>query len=206
MIRLKILFRRTLALSLCSTLLTGEDVSASTGRVSTCMVTLADFKRNRTLSWADFDLSPDMYKGAMWLSSRGCYKEAVVVGRDYLAHGPSLSIREHAITTFHMARNAARAGDKESAALLAAASRRSDQAPDAPLDWNSYVIGFYGYLIADRALVQASYYRLLAKGGESNRINAAVLARTLSCFERSFVQVETNPKCAVSLPELEQSK
>jgi len=163
--------------------------------VDACAYSEADLEANRLLDWASFDQSGKAPKSSMWLSSKGCYREAVDVARDYLANGPFLTIRQHAITTFHMARNLARTGDHRGASLLAAASRRSDQPAEAPLDWNTYVVGFTAYLSGDRARLDDSHARLLAAGGEANLINAGVLARAQRCFTRPYAEVETAPDC-----------
>ena len=160
-----------------------------------CVLTEADKAANRTLTWQEFDLSPDRPKTSMWLSSAGCYRQAVDAGADYLATGPMLPVRGHSIVTFHMARNLARSGDHRAAAQLASASRRADQPPNAPLDWNTYVEGFYAYLTGNRALLDSSYERLVAAAGESNLTNARVLDRARRCFERPFVQIETRKEC-----------
>lgn len=161
----------------------------------TCSYSDADLETNRQLDWSSFDLSGKAPKSSMWLSSKGCYREAVEVARDYLANGPLLTVKQHAITTFHMARNLARTGDHRGASLLAAASRRSDQPADAPLDWNTYVVGFTAYLSGDRAGLDESHAKLMAAGGESNLTNAGVLARAQRCFTRPYAEVETAPEC-----------
>lgn len=161
-----------------------------------CKLTEADRLANRQLPWGEFDLSPERAKTSMWFSAHRCYASAVAAGADYLANGPLLPVRAQAIVTFHMARNLARTGDHAGAARLAAASRRSDQAPDAPLDWNTYVTGFYAYLIGNRRLLDSSHARLIALGGEANIINAQVLERGQRCFGQPFVAIETRKGCA----------
>jgi hypothetical protein len=162
----------------------------------TCSLSVADQIRNRQLDWPAFDLAGEIPKTAMWFSAKRCYREAVLVGADYLARAPHLGVREKAAVMFHMARNLARAGDKSGAALLAAASRRSDQEPNARLDWNTYVQGFYGYLSGDRALLVEAHKKLVGAGGEGNLMNARVLERAKRCFGQPFLIVETAARCA----------
>lgn len=161
-----------------------------------CSFTEANGLANRKLLWTEFDLSPERAKTSMWFNAQGCYRSAVAAGADYLAQGPLLPVRAQAIITFHMARNLARTGDHAGAARLAAASRRSDQAPDAPLDWNTYVTGFYAYLVKDRQLLDTSHAKLTAAGGEANATNAKVLERAQRCFNRPFAEIETRKECS----------
>ena len=160
---------------------------------------------NAARSWNDFEFDTETLGGPMWYNSRGCYVEAVEAARDYLATGPLLTTRQHAITTFHMSRNLARSGEdagtRAAAALLAAASRRADQVPDAALDWNTYVTGFTAYLTGDRATLERARDALIAAGGEGNVTNAAVLARAARCIERPFLDVETSDECRVQEPD-----
>lgn len=155
---------------------------------------------NATRAWTDFEFDTETPGGPMWYNSRGCYAEAVEAARDYLVSGPLLTSRQHAITTFHMSRNLARSGEdvstRAAAALLAAASRRADQPPDAVLDWNTYVTGFTAYLTGDRATLERARDTLLAAGGEGNVTNATVLARAARCIERPFLDVETSDECS----------
>ena len=172
---------------------------------SACRYDLAIRTSNAARSWNDFEFDTQKPGGPMWYNSRGCYVQAVEAARDYLATGPLLTTRQHAITTFHMSRNLARsgadAGTRAAAALLAAASRRADQAPDAALDWNTYVTGFTAYLTGDRVTLERARDALIAAGGEGNMTNAAVLARAARCIERPFLDVETSEECSVKQPD-----
>jgi len=164
-------------------------------QVSQCQLSEQQRIMNRELSFSEFDLDPNRPQSSMWLSTRGCYANAVSASQDYLANGPLLAVKEHAIVTFHMSRNLARLGDNAGAARLAAASRRSDQRPDATLDWNTYV-AFYGYLVGDLALLTAAHDKLILAGGESNLTNARVLGRAMNCPSRPFAEVETAEECS----------
>ena len=174
---------------------------------SACRYDLAVRTSNAARSWNDFEFDTQKPGGPMWYNSRGCYVQAVEAARDYLATGPLLTTRQHAITTFHMSRNLARSGadsgTRAAAALLAAASRRADQPPDAALDWNTYVTGFTAYLTGDRATLERARDALIAAGGEGNMINAAVLARAARCIERPFLDVETSEECSAQQPDRE---
>lgn len=169
--------------------------ASSPATSTTCTFSQADRLANRRLAWSDFDQNSDQPKASMWFSYKRCWRQAVDAGADYLAHGPPLTVRQHAIVTFHMARNLARTGDHAGAARLAAASRRSDQAANAPLDWNSYVAGFYAFLIGDWAGLDAGRRLLIEAGGESNLMNARVLERAQRCFAKPFLHTEERPEC-----------
>jgi hypothetical protein len=162
-----------------------------------CLRTVgAERLANRAKDWAAFDLSVEEPKGAMWLSARGCYREAADAGRDYLAHGrPPQTLRAQTSISFYIARNLAGAGDRSGAVLAASASPRFDQPAGATFDWNSYVEGFAAYLSRDIATTRAMHARLIANPSEPNRINAAVLARTLRCFGQPFRVVKTSIRC-----------
>ena len=151
-------------------------------------------------AWSDFEFEHDTPGGPMALAGRGCYQAAADVAREYLARGPLLSVREQAITQLHRARNLAYAGDETAAAQAAAGARRSDQRTDQeiPLDWNSYVQGLYGFLIKDRALLEANRARLLARaaaGFEGDAMNGRNLSALSACFDRSYTEAMTDGAC-----------
>lgn len=145
--------------------------------------------------WADFEFSTEQPGGPMWLAGRGCYAAAAKASREYLARGPLLGTRQLAITQLHLARNLAFSGDEKAASVAAAAARRSDQATDAPLDWNSYVQGLYGFLTRDRRLLDDSRARLSQRQGEGDRGNGANLSRLSICFERTYFDAMTDAAC-----------
>lgn len=148
--------------------------------------------------WADFEFSTETPGGPMWLASRGCYARAAEAARDYLARGPLLTVRQQAITRLHRGRNLAFAGQEAAAAQAVASARRSDQTSDAPLDWNAYVEGLYGFLVKDRDLLDSRLAALSARPGQGDAVNAANLARLSLCFERSYMEAQTATECAVA--------
>jgi hypothetical protein len=132
----------------------------------------------------------------MYFNARRCYAQAAQASRDYLAKGPSLTVRQRAITRFHLARNMAWAGDRAGAALWAGQAYREDQAPNAALDWNTYVRGFHAYLVRDGKGLAAAHDRLVQQGGDANLINAGVLARCRKCPAEPFLVVTTEDRCS----------
>lgn len=150
--------------------------------------------------WSDFEFDHDTPGGPMELGERGCYRAAADISREYLARGPLLGVREQAITQLHRARNLAYAGDETAAAQVAASARRSDQRTDQeiPLDWNSYVQGLYGFLIKDRALLDANRERLVVRareGFEGDAMNGRNLSALSVCFGRSYTEAMTDGAC-----------
>ena len=159
-----------------------------------------DTAAQMTRAWSDFEFDYDTPGGPMELGERGCYRAAAEVSREYLARGPLLSVREQAITQLHRARNLAYAGDEAAAAQAAASARRSDTRTDqeTPLDWNAYVQGLYGFLIKDRALLEANRERLLARareGFEGDAMNGRNLSALSVCFDRSYTEAMTEATC-----------
>lgn len=169
-------------------------------------VCTVDTAAQMTRAWSDFEFDHDQPGGPMELGERGCYRAAAEVSRDYLARGPLLSVREQAITQLHRARNLAYAGDETAAAQAAASSRRSDVRTDQeiPLDWNAYVQGLYGFLVKDRALLEANRARLLARareGFEGDAMNGRNLSALSACFDRTYTQAMTDAACWVAPTE-----
>lgn len=167
---------------------------AATTDPAVCAV---DVDAQMTRAWSDYEFSHDVPGGPMWLAGRGCYRAAADLSRDYLAKGPLLSVREQAITQLHRARNLAYAGDETAAAQAAAGARRSDQRTDQeiPLDWNSYVQGLYGFLVKDRALLEANRERLLTSGRQGDAFNGRNLSALSTCFSRSYTEAMIDTSC-----------
>lgn len=157
---------------------------------------------NAGRDWEDFEFSADIPGSPMWYADLGCYRRAAEASRDYLARGPLLGVRESAISHLHMARYLAFAGDEAAAAQALAGARRSDQRTDAeiPLDWNAYVEGLYGFLIKDRDLLESRLARLQASPNDGDRYNGANLRWLSVCFERTYMEAQTSPECAVEPP------
>ncbi len=169
------------------------------------VVCAVDVDAQMARPWADYEFSTDVPGGPMWLASRGCYAGAALVSRDYLAKGPLLSVREQAITHLHMARNLAYSGNEVAAAQAAAGARRSDQRTnqEIPLDWNSYVQGLYGFLIKDRALLEANRDRLMvraAAGYDGDAMNGRNLSALANCFDRSYLDAMMVTDCWPVVP------
>lgn len=169
-------------------------------------VCAVDTEAQMSRAWSDFEFDYDKPGGPMELGERGCYRAAAEVAREYLARGPLLSVREQAITQLHRARNLAYAGDEIAAAQAAASARRSDQRTDQeiPLDWNAYVQGLYGFLVKDRALLEANRARLMARareGIQGDAMNGRNLSALSACFERSYTEAMTDAACWVGRDE-----
>lgn len=157
---------------------------------------------NAVREWKDFEFSTDIPGSPMWYADRGCYRRAAQASREYLTRGPLLGIRESAISHLHMARYLAFAGDEAGAAQALAGARRSDQRTESeiPLDWNAYVEGLYGFLVKDRALLEARLATLQTSPNQGDRYNGANLSWLSRCFERSYMEAQTATECTVEPP------
>jgi len=135
----------------------------------------------------------------MWYADLGCYRRAAEASREYLTRGPLLGVRESAISHLHMARYLAFAGDEAGAALALGGARRSDQrtAAEIALDWNAYVEGLYGFLVKDRGLLDARLETLRTSPNEGDRYNGRNLSWLSRCFERTYMEAQTDAACAV---------
>ena len=155
--------------------------------------------------WAQFEFDTEAPGGPMALAGKGCHRAAAQVSRDYLARGPLLSGREQAITQLHMARNLAYAGDEAAAAQAAASARRSDQraTAEAPLDWNTYVQGLYGFLTRDRALLDESLERLRVSTNAGDAGNGRNLGALATCFDKSYTEAMTEKACWAPAAEVD---
>lgn len=172
-----------------------QQVNAAPNTAS-CDATDGGFAANRGLAWPDYEFG-ETADLPMELAGRKCFAKAAAASRDYLAFGPLLSTRQHAITTFHMGRNLAFAGQETEAAVAVASSRRSDQIA-GQLDWNTYVQGVYAYLVKDAQALDAALAVLVLSASESDRTNAANLSRLKVCFQRSYLEAMTDSTCAAS--------
>jgi hypothetical protein len=170
-----------------------------------CSYSDSDRANNTKRDWADFEFSTERRGGPMYYNSRQCFRQAVQASADWLSQKPPLAERQRAIPRFHMARNSAWAGDRKGAALYAEMAFRSDQAAEAPLDWNTYVRGFHAYLVGDAGQLAVSHAKLVKRGGEANLINAGVLARCKKCITEPYLIVTSASRCVAAPIEFVQS-
>ncbi len=154
---------------------------------------------NAERDWENFEFSTDKPGSPMWYADLGCYRRAAEASREYLTRGPLLGVRESAISHLHMARYLAFAGDEAGAALALGGARRSDQrtAAEIALDWNAYVEGLYGFLVKDRGLLDARLETLRTSPNEGDRYNGRNLSWLSRCFERTYMEAQTDAACAV---------
>ncbi|WP_395944031.1 hypothetical protein [Brevundimonas sp.] len=177
----------------------GERPAATTDPVHCPAVPI---QANAGRDWEDFEFSTDAPGSPMRYADLGCYRRAAEASREYLTRGPLLAVRESAISHLHMARYLAFAGDEAAAAQALAGARRSDQrtGDEIPLDWNAYVEGLYGFLVKDRDLLESRLARLRASPNDGDRYNGANLQWLSRCFERTYMEAQTRPECAVEPP------
>ena len=116
-----------------------------------CRLTDADLAANAALSFDDFDQKAVLPSTARQLVGRGCFSAAARADEHYLLFGKAITVGQQRVVTFHLGQALALDGDERDAARVIAAALNPAQSADAPLDWNTYVIGVWSYLVKDRA-------------------------------------------------------
>lgn len=162
-----------------------------------CAVTDEQRVANRALSFMDFDQTGVTPQTARKLGERQCFAEAAAADEDYLLFGPDLTPREANVVGWHMAQHLALAGREAEAARVMATTRSEPvETPDG-FDWNTYVVGSYGFLVGDRLMLDDAVTELTTRGGQRNLINARVLRRLQKCFGRAYLEAYQAETCAV---------
>lgn len=183
-------------LAVCLTWLPARGAEHAPGvprAVTSCELTTGQKTANRLKPWADFEFDTETPGAPMWFAAQGCYVHAARSSEDYLANGPLLTVRQQAITIFHMGRNAAFSGDEKAAARIVAAARSSDQPAAGSLDWNAYVQGVHAFLVKDGVALDRAIARLSSSSLESDATNADNLRRLRAGFERGYWEAMANP-------------
>jgi hypothetical protein len=144
--------------------------------------------QNLTLSFRDFDQSGTLPSTARKLSERECYAQAALAGQDYLAKKEGLVAREINILTWHLAQNRASSGAEQEAAWLMLAARRPPaDLPEADgVDWNTYALGSWAFLVKDKVTLDAAVARVSAQPGARNQMNHRALRGLQNCYGQSY--------------------
>jgi hypothetical protein len=151
-------------------------------------------ERALNLSWEDFDqlsANPVSFRA---LANHGCKREAAELVLYYLAHAEGLNESQRRLSRFHAGQLLAEVGDNARARALIRSAHWPEQPSDASLDWNSYVAGVVAFLEGDRAALAAARERLEI-AGPSNAVDAGILMRMESCFEKGYADIWTH-ECA----------
>jgi hypothetical protein len=158
-----------------------------------CVLTDANLIANRNLTWQQFDQQTTTPTSWRSLIERKCYEAAAVAYADYLARG-LIPAGERWQTTarFHLGQSLAFAGKSAEAARVVATARRETEV--GGMLWNLYVQGTYAFLTRDRDGLAASFAALRAQPGQSNAINAGVLAGLLHCWDKPYREA-ASPSC-----------
>ena len=168
----------------------------STISAKQCIVTAADLAANRQLDYESFDQSGTLASTARKLSDAGCYAQAVTVGMDYLAHGPTLTDYQRNNVRWHLAQNLGMAGRDAEAAIVMSGARRGVDPTRSTFDWDAYVTGSYAFLVKDRATLDAMANRLAGSAQIGNRMNGRILRRFQKCFAEPYRIAYRDERCA----------
>jgi len=161
-----------------------------------CQLTAADKIANAKLSFDDFDqkgITPSTWRQ---FENRGCHEVAVAAAEDYLVNGPVLSVSQKQDVLFHVSQSLAMMGRNAEAAYLVAAAIPPDRANHGDLDWTTYLIGTWAFLVGDKPLLDTSSATMAKEPGEPNRIDGAVLRGLSACFGKPYAVAynECRPK------------
>ena len=162
-----------------------------------CSLTEADRINNRTLAFGAFDQNGVTEATAQKLAARGCYREAAAATEDYLLYGPVQREREASAIAWHLGQYLALSGDEAAGAHVLATTQRPPEPTPDNLDWNSYVRGTHAFLIKDRPGLDTAASQLGSREGRRNQINARMLRRLQTCFDRPYREAFSSEACAV---------
>ena len=153
---------------------------------ASCRLTAADKAANAKLSFDAFDqkgVSPSTWRQ---LENRGCHEGAVAAADDYLVNGPGLTASQKEDVLFHESQSLATLGRNEEAARLVAAAIPPDHASHGDLDWTTYLVGTWAFLVGNKPLLDASSATMAKEPGTPNRIDGAVLRGLSACFGKPY--------------------
>lgn len=150
------------------------------------------------LSWDVFDQRSTDPVSFRAIANRGCKREAGELVLHYLAHKEGLDESQRRLSRFHAGQLLAEAGEEARALELIRSAYAPEQPVHSPLDWNTYVAGIVAFLEKDRTALTSARERLERVGG-NNLINARVLRRMQTCFEKRYAEIWTS-QCEAQPP------
>jgi len=163
-------------------------ISTSDGAMagSKCRLSASEKMQNARLTFDDFDQKGTTSTTWRQLDSRGCHAVAAEAAEDYLINGPVLTASHKEDVLFHEAQSLALADKNSQAAQLVAAAIPADRVNHGDLDWTTYLVGTWAFLVNDKVLLDASANKMSVESGPENAIDAAVLRGLARCFNRPY--------------------
>jgi len=61
-----------------------------------------------------------------------------------------------------------------------------DRSMHGDLDWTTYLVGTWAFLVKDRATLDAASSKMAAEPGDANRLDGAVLRGLQACFDKDY--------------------
>jgi hypothetical protein len=151
-----------------------------------CHLTPEEKAANAKFSFDDFDQKGTSSSTWRALMHANCPGRAAEAADDYLVNGPPQTLEHKSDILFHEAQALAIMGDNAQASRLVAAAIPSDRTSHGDLDWTTYLIGTWAFLVKDRATLDAAASKMAAEPGEDNRIDGNVLRGLQACFDKSY--------------------
>jgi hypothetical protein len=151
-----------------------------------CKLTPEGKAANARLSFDDFDqkgVTPSTWRALMLANCPGRAAEAA---DDYLVNGPVLTPEQKSDVLFHEAQSLAIMGDNAQASRLVSAAIPPDHGAHGELDWSTYLVGTWAFLVKDRVTLDAAASKMATEPGDGNRIDGAVLRGLQACFEKDY--------------------
>ncbi len=153
---------------------------------SNCRLSADEKLQNAHLSFDDFDQTGTTTTTWRQLDNRGCHEAAAQAAEDYLINGHALTASHKEDVLFHEAQSLALVDKNSEAAQLVAAAIPADRANHGSLDWITYLVGTWAFLVKDETLLDASATKMSAEPGTENAIDSAVLRGLAKCFNRHY--------------------
>lgn len=151
-----------------------------------CRLTPEEKAANAKLSFEDFDQKGTTSSTWRALMEKGCPGRAAEATDDYLVNGPAQTPEHKSDLLFHEAQAVAIMGDNALASRLVAAAIPPDRGMHGDLDWTTYLIGTWAFLVKDRVTLDAATARMAAEPGDENRTDANVLRGLQTCFDKDY--------------------
>jgi hypothetical protein len=164
----------------------GAGAIADDGHV--CHLTPEEKIANARLSFEDFDQKGTTSSTWRALMHANCPGRAAEAADDYLVHGPPQTPEHKSDILFHEAQALAIMGDNAQASRVVSAAIPADRGMHGDLDWTTYLIGTWAFLVKDRATLDAAASKMAAEPGEDNRIDGNVLRGLQACFDKDYAE------------------